>query len=196
MLRANGRTTTAGLTAADTLTFKAVQGAVTTLRRNGVPTINGLYNCHLADMQLTGLYEDTQFQNMFRGAYQAKEFRQGEIFELMGVRFIPTTEAPQSTLNGLAIQRALVVGKGALIEGDYAETGVSDIPDANAGLKEMMDGICMLTRPPLDRLGQIIAQSWYWIGGFSLPTDTTATVSQIPTATTSSLKRGVILESV
>lgn len=159
VVRANGKATTAALTSADTLTFKAVQSAAVNLRRNAVPKIDGLYNCHLSDMQLLGLFEDAQFQNMFRGAYQAKEFRQGEIFELMGVRFIPTTEAPQQTLNGLAIQRAVVVGKGALIEGDYAETGYSDIPDAERALKEMVDGICMVTRAPLDRLGQIIAQS-------------------------------------
>ncbi|MBB3175388.1 hypothetical protein FHR90_003243 [Endobacter medicaginis] len=196
VIRPNGRRTTAGLTAGDTLSFKAVQGAVTKLRRNAVPTIDGLYNCHLSDEQLQGLFDDGQFQNMFRGAYQSREFRQGEVFELMGVRFIPTTEAPQQVLNGVEIQRAIVVGKGALIEGDYVDTGYSDIPDVNAGLKEMHDGICMITRPPLDRLGQIISQSWYWIGGFALPTDVTANPSIISTATNSALKRAVVIESL
>lgn len=196
VIRPNGRLTTGALTATDTLSFKAVQGAVTKLRRNAVPTIDGLYNCTLADEQLQGLFDDTQFQNMFRGAYQSREFRQGEVFELMGVRFIPTTESPQQTLNGNAIHRAMVVGKGALVEGDYADTGYSDLPEAVADLKEMHDGICMVTRAPLDRLGQTIAQSWYWIGGFALPTDVTANPMIIPTATNSALKRGIVIESM
>ena len=200
IIRPNGRLTTALLGSVagvpDTLSFKAIQAAVTKLRRNNVPKIDGLFNCHLSDEQLQGLFDDAQFQNMFRGAYQSREFRQGEIFELMGVRFIPTNEAPQQELGGLAIQRALVVGKGALVEGDYADTGYSDVPEASRGMKEMMDGICMVTRAPLDRLDQIIAQSWYWIGGFCLPTDVTANPAIIPTATSSALKRGVVIESL
>jgi len=54
----------------------------------------------------------------------------------------------------------------------------------------------MVTREPLDRLKQIIAQSWYWIGGFALPTDVTADASIIPTATNAYLKRGVVIESL
>ncbi len=195
VIRPNGRLTTGSLVAGDTLSFKAVQSAVTKLRRNAVPTIDGLFNCTLSDEQLQGLFDDAQFQNMFRGAYQSREFRQGEVFELMGVRFIPTTESPQQTLNGQAIHRAMVVGKGALVEGDYADTGYSDLPETLADLKEMHDGICMVTRAPLDRLGQVIAQSWYWIGGFALPTDVTANPAIIPTATNSALKRGVVIES-
>lgn len=54
----------------------------------------------------------------------------------------------------------------------------------------------MITRPALDRLAQIIAQSWSWIGGFALPTDLTANTTVIPTATNSYLKRGVVIESL
>lgn len=196
VIRPNGKLTTDALTATDTLTFKAVQAAVTKLRRNAVPTIDGYYNCHLSYEQMAGLFDDQQFQNLFRGAYQSTEFRQGEIFTLMGLRFLSTTEVPQQTLNGNAIQRAIVVGKGALVEGDYADTGYSDLPETVSDLKEMLDGICMVTRAPLDRLGQTISQSWYWIGGFALPTDVTANPTIIPTATNSALKRGVVIESM
>jgi hypothetical protein len=54
----------------------------------------------------------------------------------------------------------------------------------------------MVTREPLDRLQQIIAQSWYWIGGFAVPTDITANATIIPTATNSYYKRAVVIESV
>ena len=56
------------------------------------------------------------------------------------------------------IHRAIVCGQGALIEGDYH--GLLDIPDSEKALVENIDGIRMITREPLDRLKQIIAQSW------------------------------------
>lgn len=59
-----------------------------------------------------------------------------------------------------------------------------------------VDDVCMITRPALDRLAQIIAQSWCWIGGFALPTDLTANTTIIPTATNSYLKRCVVIESL
>jgi hypothetical protein len=59
----------------------------------------------------------------------------------------------------------------------------------------MIDGVAMVTREPLDRLQQIIAQSWYWIGGFAVPTDVTANQNIIPTATNSYYKRAVVIES-
>ena len=195
VLRPNGRKTTAHIVAGDSLTMAVILKAVARLRQNGVPTINGLYNCYLDDEQLLGLFNDPQFQALFRGAYNSTEFRQGEVFELLGVRYIPTTEAPQQTLNGVAIHRAIIVGAGALIEGDYANVGHSDIPDYEKSLIDIVDGVAMVTREPLDRLRQIIAQSWYWIGGFALPTDVTANSLIIPTASNSALKRGVVIET-
>ena len=38
----------------------------------------------------------------------------------------------------------------------------------------------MVTREPIDRLQQIIAQSWYWIGGFCTPSDTTTNPTTVP----------------
>jgi hypothetical protein len=54
----------------------------------------------------------------------------------------------------------------------------------------------MVTREPIDRLQQIIAQSWYWIGGFCAPTDVGTNPSVIPTATNAAYKRAVIIEHV
>jgi hypothetical protein len=52
----------------------------------------------------------------------------------------------------------------------------------------------MVTREPIDRLQQIIAQSWYWIGGFTTPSDTTTIPSTVPTATNATFKRAVLVE--
>ena len=60
----------------------------------------------------------------------------------------------------------------------------------------MIDNIAMVTREPLDRLQQIIAQSWYWIGGFCAPTDVTTNPTTVPTATNAAFKRAVIIEHI
>jgi len=203
VLRANNRATTAALQAGsaagigDTLGIQTVLAGVAALRRNNVPTIDGAYHCYLDDIQLLGLFRDPDFKYLYRGAYGSEEYRGGQIIELLGVRFIPTTEAPQqASLGAGPIHRAMLLGQGALIEGDCALTGHSDIPEVDRALVEMVDSVAMVTRAPIDRLKQIISQSWYWIGGFALPTDMTADSSIIPTATNSYLKRGVVIESL
>ncbi len=209
VLRPNGRLTTAGLTAplgtygasnyipGDTLGIQTVLTAVAALRSNNVPTVNGSYNCYLDDAQLLGLFRDADFKYLYRGAYGSEAYQAGSVIDLLGVRFVPTTEAPQqASLGSGLIHRAIVCGQGALIEGDFANVGNMDIPDAEQSLLEIIDGVCMVTREPLDRLKQVIAQSWYWIGGFALPTDLTANTTIIPTATNSYLKRAVVIESL
>ncbi|CAI9121035.1 DUF4043 domain-containing protein [Brytella acorum] len=203
VIRPNGRLTTAALQTAsvngpaDTLSIQNVLAGVAALRRNNVPVIDGAYHCYLDDLQLLSMFRDADFKYLYRGAYGSEEYRSGQVVELLGVRFIPTTEAPQqASLGAGSIHRALLVGQGAIVEGDCASVGHSDIPDMERSLIEIVDGVAMVTREPLDRLRQIIAQSWYWIGGFALPTDVTANTSIIPTATNAYLKRGVIIESL
>ena len=136
VLRPNGRLTTAALVAptgtygassytpGDTLGIQTVLGAVAALRMNNVPTVNGSYNCYLDDQQMLGLFRDGDFKYLYRGAYGSETYQAGSIVELLGVRFVPTTEAPQQvTLGSGAIHRAVVCGQGALIEGDYADMG-------------------------------------------------------------------------
>ncbi len=188
--------TTAGIVAGQTLRMiEQVLAAASTLRLNAVDPIDGLYNCYLDAMQMQGLFSDLNFMNMFRGAYQATEYRQGEIFTLAGVRFIPTNMAPQQMLNGLAIRRALVVGRGALIEGDFKGQDTHDTSNPLAEFTKV-DGVTHVTRAAMDRLQQIIAQSWYYIGGFTVPTDITTTAATVPTANNAYYKRAVVLESL
>lgn len=113
----------------------------------------------------------------------------------MGVRFITTTEAPRQTLAGRTIRRAIICGRGTLIEGDYAGLGISDI-NSDHSLRHWVDGVCLVVRPPLDRFQEIIAQSWKWRGGFCVPTDLTADPSIIPTASNSYWKRAAVIECV
>lgn len=197
VLRPNGRLTTAAILSTDTLLMQTVLSAVATLRSNNVPAVeaSGLHHCYLDDQQLLGLFQDADFKLLYRGAYGSDAYKTGQIIDLLGVRFITTNEAPQQTIGAVKIHRAIVCGQGAIIEGDFTETGYSDVEGDNAALKVMVDDVCMVTREPLDRLQQIIAQSWYWIGGFTLPTDITANTAIIPTATNSYYKRAIVIES-
>lgn len=194
VFRAGNRASTSGLIATDLLTMQTILAAVARLRTNNVPTINGMYNFYLDDNQLLELFQDGDFKLLYRGAYGSETYRNGQIIELLGVRFVPTTETYQQTLGGVPIRRGILCGQGALVEGDFASTGYSDVGDGDS-LKTMVDDICMVTREPLDRLQQIIAQSWYWIGGFAVPTDATANPTIIPTASNSYFKRAVVIES-
>lgn len=196
VLRPNGRASTSALASGDTLQVRNVLQAVAALRSNNVPGIDGFYHCYLDDAQLLGLFGDADFKYLYRGAYASQEYRSGQIIELLGTRFIPTNEAPQqASLGAGPIHRAILCGAGALVEGNYAATGYEAVADTDS-LRTMVDDVCMVTREPLDRLQQIIAQSWYWIGGYAVPTDVTAQSGIIPTASNSYFKRAVVIESL
>ncbi len=197
IVRPNGRTNTQQLVSDDTLTMAALLNAVATLRMNAVPEIDGVFNCYLDPVSARQLFADNDFRQLFTGATSANQvFRKGMINDFLGLRFIPTTEAyvqPHPTVPGAVVRRPIVCGKGALIEGDYAGMAAADVAPRDS-IISVVDGVAMVTREPIDRLQQIIAQSWYWIGGFCAPSDTTTSPGTIPTATNSAFKRAVMIE--
>ncbi|MCC6716815.1 MAG: DUF4043 domain-containing protein [Acetobacteraceae bacterium] len=195
--RPNNRATTAALTASDTLTMGTLLNAVATLRLNAVPEIDGVYNCYLDPVSARQLFGDADFRQLFTGATSANQvYARGMINEFLGLRFIPTTEAyvqGHPAINGAVVRRPIVCGKGALIEGGFAGLGADDLAPQNS-IVSIVDGIAMVTREPIDRLQQIIAQSWYWIGGFCAPSDVTTSSATVPTATNAAFKRAVMIE--
>ncbi|MDE2354183.1 MAG: DUF4043 domain-containing protein [Betaproteobacteria bacterium] len=194
ILRPNGRSNTSAIVGTDLLTMGNVLDGVAYLRRNGVPTVNGLYNLYLDPVSARQFFADPDFKQLFQGATSAaKEFRMGRVVELVDVRVIPTTEAFVQVLGSVTVRRPILVGAEALVEGDFAGMGKTDTPDDNA-IIDMADDIVHVTREPLDRLQQIIAQSWYWIGGFTAPTDQTVNANIVPTASASYYKRAVVME--
>ena len=201
ILRPNGRTTPAQLTAGDTLAMTNVLDAVAALRLNAVPDIDGAYNCYLDPASARQLFADQDFQRLFIGATSANEvFKPGHgvVNDFLGLRFVLTTEAyvqPHPLIAGAFIRRPIVVGQGALIEGDFAGMAADDVAPSDS-VVALVDGVCMVTREPLDRLQQIIAQSWYWIGGFCAPSDTTTTSLTVPTATNATFKRAAMIEHI
>ena len=199
IVRPANRLTTAALQATDMLTMGSLLDAVALLRRNAVPTVEGVYNCYLDPVSARQLFSDADFKQLFQGATSANAvFQQGMVSDFLGLRFITTTEAyvqAHPSINGLNVRRPIVCGQGALIEGDFAGMAADDVAPKDS-LVQVLDGVAMVTREPIDRLQQIIAQSWYWIGGFCAPSDTTTTPLTVPTATNANYKRAVLLEHV
>lgn len=195
VVRPNGRANTSLLAATDTITMASLLDAVAKLRLNAVPEIDGVYNCYLDPVSARQLFADQDFQRLFTGATSANQvFRQGMVNDFLGLRFIPTTEAyvqAHPSLSGAVIRRPIVCGQGALIEGDFAGMAAADVAPQDS-IVSIVDGVAMVTREPIDRLQQIIAQSWYWIGGFCAPSDATTN----PTATNAAFKRAVMIEHV
>lgn len=196
ILRPNGRSTTNAIVGTDTLTMSIILDAVAQLRSNAVAAIDGFYNVHLDPISGRQLFADPDFKIAYQGQGASQEFRMGRVIELLDCRFIPTTEAPiqaHPTTAGLKVRRPIVCGAGALIEGDFAGMVDSDFTDNDAEV-DLVDNIVQVTRPPLDRLQQIIAQSWYWIGDFAAPTDETVNSTIVPTASAAYWKRAICLE--
>jgi hypothetical protein len=199
IVRPANRGTTAALQATDTLTMGSLLDSVALLRRNAVPLVDGVYNCYLDPVSARQLFADPDFKQLFQGATASNAvFRQGMVSDFLGLRFITTTEAYVQThpnIAGLYVRRPIVCGQGALIEGDFAGMAADDVAPKDS-LVNVIDNVAMVTREPIDRLQQIIAQSWYWIGGFCAPSDTTTTPTTVPTATNANYKRAVMLEHI
>jgi hypothetical protein len=199
IVRPASRGTTAALQATDTLTMANLLDAVALLRRNAVPLVDGVYNCYLDPISARQLFADSDFKQLFQGATSSNPvFRQGMVSDFLGLRFLTTTEAYVQThpsIAGLYVRRPIVCGQGALIEGDFAGMAADDVAPKDS-LVNVIDNVAMVTREPIDRLQQIIAQSWYWIGGFCAPSDTTTTPTTVPTATNANYKRAVMIEHI
>jgi hypothetical protein len=199
IVRPSQRGNTSQITASDTLTMSNLLDAVAKLRLNAVPEIDGAYNCYLDPVSARQLFADPDFKQLFQGATSANQvFKKGMTNDFLGLRFVPTTEVfvqAHPTLSNLMIRRPMICGQGALIEGDFAGIAATDVAPADS-IITMVDGIAMVTREAIDRLQQIIAQSWYWIGGFCAPSDTTTNATTVPTATNAAFKRAVIVEHI
>ena len=196
-MRPSGRGNVSLLTAGDTLTMSCLLDSVARLRVNAVPEIDGAYNCYLDPVSARQLFSDPDFKLLFQGATSVNQvFRKGMTNDFLGLRFMPTTEVfvqPHPTLANVMIRRPIICGAGALIEGDFAGMAADDVAPSDS-IVTMVNGVAMVTREPIDRLQQIIAQSWYWMGGFCAPSDTTTNSTTVPTATNGSFKRAVIVE--
>jgi hypothetical protein len=177
---------------------------------------DGTYHCILDDSSMRQLWSDQQFIVLYAGRYQSQEYQQGQIFSLLGLTFIPTTETfiqPALTqFNGTAytqvgagtgaaavntpVRRPIVIGSEAIIEGDFEGLEYWLQQQMVGAIAEvvLIGGVAHIFRPPLDRMQRQLSLTWDWIGDFAVPTDATATSSIIPTANSALFKRAVVVE--
>jgi hypothetical protein len=210
IMRPGGKMTTAELTGNDVLTLSTVLNAVAYLRNNGVPALsNGDYACILDNVSLRQLFSDQQFIMYYAGNQNSPEIRSGDIIRMMGVTFIPTTEAyVQPATQGIVnttIRRPIVMGAEALIQGNFEGLEMwldrPGISGSTVSQVMLVNGVAQILRVPLDRLQQQLSLSWQWVGGFVCPTDITATSVIIPTVSQNITggnplyKRCVVLET-
>ncbi len=199
MVRPSARPSTALLQAGDTLGMGNLLDAVAKLRSNSVPEVDGAYNCYLDPVSARQLFADPDFKQLFQGATTASQvFKSGMVNSFLGLRFVPTTEAfvqAHPSITGLMVRRPIIAGAGAIVEGTFAGQADHDVAPSDS-IVSVVDDIVMVTREPLDRLQQIIAQSWYWIGGYCAPTDIMTNSTTMPTASAAYYKRAVVLEHV
>ena len=189
------------ITAAHMLTTSLVMDAVALLRANAVPALrDGTYHCILDDFSMRQLIGDADFKLMFESQYKSEAYVEQMIVKFLGCTYITSTEAPvQSALvsGGPVIRRPLVMGAGSLIECDFEgmETYLrNSVIGGDVAKVELANGVVQVVRSPLDRWQQFLSLSWFWVGGFAVPTDYTAYQSIIPTGSTAALKRAVVLE--
>ncbi len=200
IIRPNGRATTSALVPGDVLIMQNIIDAVSILRSNGVPDVDGMYNCYLDQVSGTQLFADPVFQLLYRGrSITDPVYKNASYIEGLDVRFIRTTQAPQQLQNGtsgMLIHRPIICGADMLIEGTFeGQAAAIDNMSSGFGYIEEINNVVQVVRPQLDRLQQIISQSWFWIGGYVAPTDSTATNLIIPTANNAYYKRAVVIET-
>lgn len=201
IIRANGKASTNLLLGSDMFTMSMVLDAKVQLSKNNIP---GPYVCVADDDSMRQLFADPEFQVLFQGAFGSKEYQSGQVFSLLGVTFVPTTEAFQQApfaaagAHGVAqtIKRPMLIGSNALIQANFAgnKSYLGPVAGDAIGNVQLIDDIVFITRPPIDDYQQNVMQSWLWGGAYACPTDSTATPSVIGTASRARFKRAVAME--
>jgi hypothetical protein len=203
VVRPNGKGTRYSLSASDTLTLPLFATAKAKLSSRGVKPFKqtGCYVAVVDDLLLAQLYTDQAFQIATQGTFEMNPvFKNGVISRMLGVEFVSSTSVPVfqggTPGSGLNARHAIVMGEGALIEGPFVGTERAARQSAQMGISnfKMIDNILMITRPGIDRFGDIIAQTYKYTGGFSVPTDKGTTPAVIPLTDYSRWKRAVAIE--
>jgi hypothetical protein len=226
VLRVGGGSTVDALASTNLLTLQDVINACSILRASKVPPCSdGSYHVHLSPLVEGAMFSDNQLQRLFQSLPESMQYRDLAIGHLNGAMYYRNTETPNvensGTLvatgggsgsaqsgtevhadvrnqNGVAIQRTIVMGGGAvyekyLDESKYiTEAGITgkigEFQVTNGGVQVMTERIRFIARSPLDRLQQIYGQAWSWSGDFPVPSDQT-------TGSAARFKRAIVIES-
>lgn len=185
------------ITSSDVVTFKMFRAAVARLRKMNVPTNGGYYTAHIDPDTENQLFDDAQFQQALQGRVDSPIYRDLSIGRFGGIDWVRDNETPTAaggSAGDVEVHRPIVFGGEALLSAPFEgmadllrESDVSDVPSIQ--MVGPADGVqvALITRPPQDRLQQIIGSSWSWVGDFGVPSDAT-------TGDAALFKRAVVLE--
>jgi hypothetical protein len=202
--RPNSRRSAYQITSSDLATLALFQSAHVRLKKQNVPMLNGAYTAHIDAVTLEELFIDPQFENAYRGRADSSAYRdfklgdslgnEGEFLgRFSGFDWFVNNELPNTNPTGsLPVYRCIVMGKGAAIRSPFSEMQrlLSELPQNASGavqIDSFPGGTYRVIRSPLDRLGQIVSQTWAWIGGYSAQTD-------LLTGDSAAYKRAVVVE--
>jgi P22 coat protein - gene protein 5. len=185
------------LTSSNVVTFANFRAAVARLRKMAVPTIGGYYAAHIDPDTEAQLFADADFKQALQGRVDSPVYRDLSIGRFAGIDWVRNLETP-TILGGsagtLTVHRPVVLGGGALIAAPFDKTGtllegtgVDDVPEIRNIMAAPGVDITLIVRPPQDRLAQVIAQTWSWVGDFGVPSDAGVGDAAM-------YKRGVVIE--
>lgn len=170
------------LSSSNTVTFANFRSAVARLRKMNVPTMpGGYYAAHIDADTEAQLFNDSQFLQALQGRVDSPIYRDLSIGRFGGIDWVRNIEAP-TILGGsagtLPVHRPIVLGANSMVNAPMEGTGsllqgsgVEDVPEIrNINVAPGVD-VELIVRPPQDRLQQILATSWSWVGDFGVPSD-------------------------
>ena len=206
--RPNNKQGTNQLTSQDLLSISLLQTAQASLSQNAIPRHrDGTYHCYLDYHSMTELLIDSQFQIMYASRGNNPEYQNNQVFTLLGMTFIPSTEVylqasvaaagMQPLLPGTSIHRVLITGMGGLYQGHFS--GLESFAQRGEAVGSvsniyMVDHIAHIVRAPIDNMGRQVQMTYLSVFGVVCPTDLTANPSIIPTASNAAYKRAVVIE--
>ncbi|MFG2679183.1 hypothetical protein [Streptomyces sp. NPDC048392] len=173
----------------DLIKFSHFRAAVARLRRMSVPAAEGSnYVAHIDSVTESQLFEDTEFQNLYRGRADSETYRDLAIGVFGGIVWVRNEEVPYLTSAttghedlAATVHRPIVMGSGALVAAPFegisdllTETGVNDVPEiAMINVAPGVD-VARIVRPPQDRYQQNVSTTWSWVGDYGVPSDSLA----------------------
>lgn len=188
------------LAAGDLITFAHFRAGVARLRRMHVPPAEGgNYVAHIDSVTESQLFDDPEFQALYRGRADSETYRDLAIGTFGGLVWVRNEEVPYlaSGTDGLTttVHRPIIVGSGAMVAAPFAgtaslldETGVSDVPEIATIDVAPGVSVARIVRPPQDRFQQTVSTTWSWVGDYGVPSDSLANGDD------AMFKRAVMLE--
>lgn len=206
IVRAGGRQTTAQIQSRDVNKLSLIQDGKLYLENQGAPKYaDGTYHYVAPNESIRQLFDDPDFKSLFQTQHGAREIKEGDIFELLGVTFFSSTEAIfQDAITGGSsaeyvpqrILRPILTAKGGLVQGNFAGNSdwLGEMGGPKVAMIDTVNDIAMITLAPIDYMQQQVVQSWLWGGDMNCPTNATTTPTTVPSAGFSAYKSAIGFE--